>query len=314
MYPSRTEHSGLMYRLHFVASALGIIPLILLFVLGLICTPRKTLDDYTDDEEADALKIHSPSSPLSSSTHSSSESIASGAGSSSPQSTRSALVVSRTRRSSSQSNVIRATNTSHRASFQSAIRLPRWSSQPEHLARERSDLAGVCVRRTGTVRLRVGPTTRSAIRAVSTTKSISSPRAVSFQLPSRTPNQAEPTSKHRLQVQVFHSPIPSTAEMTDLSEPLSEHIATAHPLSTVAPTDNGHKPTRYGRANRESWTDTRALTGGVVDTVDAVNRRGGVENKLFVLPAHFELAALRLGENRSGTSDPIQQSRVLKGE
>ncbi|KAF6770641.1 hypothetical protein AHF37_10793 [Paragonimus kellicotti] len=66
-------------------NALCLIPLILIFVLGMICTPRKSLDDFDDDGEADELKVNSPQTPSPSSMTDSS--------CSSPKSTRSAIVM-----------------------------------------------------------------------------------------------------------------------------------------------------------------------------------------------------------------------------
>ncbi|TPP56003.1 hypothetical protein FGIG_05624 [Fasciola gigantica] len=269
--------------------ALGIIPLILLFVLGLICTPRKTLDDYADEDEMDALKIHSPSSPLSSSTNSSASLVSEA---DSLKSVHSVLVLSYTPCSQSNchsSHMVHQNNHRQCQSVQCPVRLPRWSSQPDRLTRESARRNSSCSSCMDHGRPSAGRTValvqRSAFR--DTTKSISSPRAVSFQLPSQPRTAVESTSK-QLQVRVLHSHGSST---TNLS---TDTISVARP--SVSADIHSVNPPEPVQSDRK-------------DGCRSANFRG-VENKSFALPAHFELPTLQLRPEHLSLPDPRRRNET----
>ncbi|THD23912.1 hypothetical protein D915_005092 [Fasciola hepatica] len=271
-------------------TALGIIPLILLFVLGLICTPRKTLDDYADEDEMDALKIHSPSSPLSSSTNSSASLVSEA---DSLKSVHSVLVLSYTPCSQSNchsSHMVHQHNHRRCQSVQCPVGLPRWSSQPDRLARESAPRNSGCSSCMDHGRPSTGRTValvqRSAFR--DTTKSISSPRAVSFQLPSRPQTTVESSLKQQLQVRVLHSYGSST---TDLS---TDTISVARSsVNADIHSGNPPEPVQSGRKDGCRSADIR-----------------GVENKSFALPAHLELPTLQLRPEHLSLPDPRRRNET----
>ncbi|TGZ37164.1 hypothetical protein CRM22_011354 [Opisthorchis felineus] len=219
-------------------TAICLIPLILIFVLGLICTPRKSLEDL-GDEETNQLKVNSPLSRTPSS--------ASASSCDSPRSTHSAIAIPH-----------RVTNDI----------IPRASSNPDLPVADRIHTVVVSE-----------PVSLDCQRQISALHYFNYSQGVG---------------------QISVPPILSTSSQGQpLGSPRDVRIVNFKlPEETTAET--------HGRTQGSS-TGIKAhikLESGV-----KVEKIFGAENKAFALPAHFEMAAVRI---RDKTEQAFQKQQNIR--
>ncbi|KAF5403696.1 hypothetical protein PHET_02769 [Paragonimus heterotremus] len=240
-------------------TALCLIPLILIFVLGMICTPRKSLDDFEDDGEADELKVNSPQTPSPSSMTDSS--------CSSPKSTRSAIVMK------SQNPDLVRTQLSARCSsdpdsiaYALVTPIPLSERPPNWGTRQWND------NRTDDPFNTFGSkyATRDANKAVVPGLASRLAKAVRFQLTQQ--------SDH-------NQPNNNQLKRPELDCRRFDHLRAA--------------------VNRTSRSRHFHKTSTIIS---------GVENKMFVLPAEFELAALHVNEKHENHGDSLKTAEGRQSE
>ncbi|GAA51292.1 hypothetical protein CLF_105851 [Clonorchis sinensis] len=228
-------------------TAICLIPLILIFVLGLICTPRKSLEDL-GDEETNQLKVNSPLSRTPSS--------ASASSCDSPRSTHSAIAIPH-----------RVTNDI----------IPRASSSP--------DLPAADLTHTVVVSEPVSLDCQRQISAIhyfncsQGVGQISAPPALS------TSSQGQPLTFLRDgRIVSFKLPEETTGEPGAYT---AEHLEKA----------------------QDSSTRIKAHVDGKFEGCVKAEKIFGAQNNTFALPAHFEMAAVRI---RDKTEQVFQKQQSIR--
>ncbi|OON17636.1 hypothetical protein X801_06524, partial [Opisthorchis viverrini] len=212
--------------------AICLIPLILIFVLGLICTPRKSLEDL-EDEETSQLKVNSPLSRTSSS--------ASASSCDSPRSTHSAIAISH-----------RLTNDI----------VPRASSNPDLPAADRIHTVVISE-----------PVSLDCQRQISAIHYFNHSQGVG-----------------RISVAPI---LPTSSQGQPLCFPRDVRIV-SFKLHEETTGDLGASTAGNHKKAQDFSTTIKTNIDGKVESGIKVEKTFGAENNAFALPAHFEMAAVRI--------------------
>ncbi|KAA3680442.1 uncharacterized protein DEA37_0013730 [Paragonimus westermani] len=241
-------------------TALCLIPLILIFVLGMICTPRKSLDDFDGDGEADDLKVNSPQTP--------SPSSMTGSSCGSLKSTRSAVVMK-----SPNSDLVRTQLLARSSSdpdsiayaLVASVPLPERTHHIETMKWNDGRGGDSCNAFSSTY------TTHGTNKMVAPGLISRLSKAVRFQL----------------------------TQHSDHNESINIHLRRPDSVDLYPDCQ------RSGRARATASRTSRSAHFHEASTV-----LSGVENKMFVLPAEFELAALRVDKKYGNHDDSNKAGAV----